>query len=108
MSMFATIKGPDGQVLGSVPVDPSQPGGINQQIRAAVTQMQQHGTIPQTQRHSPQRTPIVQDTPNQYAQQTVRMRFIARGPNGQPQWMEQVVPCPPGVMPGTYVFVGNR
>ncbi len=108
MTMFATLKGPDGNTIGSVPVDPSAPGGINSQIQAAMQQYQQNGTYPQTQRHSPQRTGVVQNTPNQFAQATVRMRYIVRGNNGQPQWTEQVAPCPPGVRPGTYVFVGDR
>lgn len=107
MTMVAQLKDANGHVLGSVPVDPSK-GDINAQVQAAMQQMQQNGSIPMNQRHSPQRTGIVQNSPNQYAQATVRLKFVQRGPNGQPQWAEMVVPCPPGCQPGTYVFVSQQ
>ena len=46
--MYANLRGANGQILGSVAIDPTQPGGLQGQLGAAVQalQTQQNQTVP--------------------------------------------------------------
>lgn len=110
--MYANLRGPNGQVLGTVAIDPTAPGGMQGQLADAVGKLQQTGALPHAAR--PMQPGYV--PPGAYHSQprsgsmpfVCEMRFQAQVAGGGVQWMTRSIPCPPGLPPGVYIHTpGN-
>jgi hypothetical protein len=107
--MYANIRGADGQVLGSVAIDPTAPGGMQGQLADAVQKLQAqqgHG-VPQGARPLPPNilpSGAYQSQPYSQSRPFVcQMRYQTRAPNGAVVWATQSITCPAGLPPGIYV-----
>lgn len=109
--MYANLRGANGQILGSVAIDPTAPGGMQGQLGAAVQAMQaqQSRGVPQGARPLPPAVlppggypgplqPVSQSTPF-----VCQLRYMTRAPNGAVTWATRSIPCPTGLPPGIYI-----
>lgn len=111
--MYANLRDANGQILGSVAVDPTAPGGMQGQLADAMSKLQQTGALPQPGRpmqpgflppggYPGPLQPVSQSMPF-----VCQMRYQARVANGGVQWMTRSIPCPQGLPPGIYIHTGN-
>lgn len=102
--MYASIRGADGQVLGSVAIDPTGPGGMQGQLADAMTKLQQQGGLPQNARpHQPAFLPPGPPQPMSQSRPFLcTMRYLTRTANGQVAWQARTINCPVGLPPGVY------
>lgn len=112
--MYANLRGANGEILGSVAIDPTAPGGMQGQLADAVQRMQQQGAPGAGVPHGaarPMQPGIL--PPNAYQSMPVSqsrpfictLRYMTRAPNGAVQWATRAINCPPGLPPGIYVHV---
>lgn len=97
MTMFATVRGVNGTVLGEIPVDPGK-GDIQQQVAAGIAVLQRQGTMP-----SLDNMPIP-PRHNAPAAAMCELVFPMNLGGGNVQWRSQAMACPAGMPPGRYVY----
>lgn len=102
--MYASLRGADGQVLGSVAIDPSAPGGMQGQLADAMVKLQAQGGLPQNAR--PPQPAFLPPGPPQPTSQSrpfiCQLRYLTRLSNGQVVWQQRAINCPVGLPPGIY------
>jgi hypothetical protein len=89
--MVGVIRGADGAILGQHAVDPTAPGGLQQQLQQiAATRASVAPGL---------RVPLPDTIPGQ-----VMLRFPLRFPDGSVQWVTKAIPMPNGIAipPGVY------
>lgn len=106
--MYANLRGPNGESLGAVAVDPTQPGGLGGALNDAVQKLQAQGHNLPTPGRPPQPSflPPGANQSQPYSQSrpfVCEMRYMTRAPNGQVVWASQSITCPPGMPPGVYI-----
>lgn len=108
--MYANLRGANGEILGSVAIDPTAPGGMQGQLADAVQRMQQQPPgLPHAAR--PMQPGVL--PPNAYQSMPVpqsrpfvcTLRYMTRAANGGVQWATRAITCPQGLPPGIYVHV---
>jgi len=105
--MYANLRDANGNTIGSVPVDPTQPGGLQGALSDAVQRLQSQGhNLPMAQRPmQPTFMPPGPSGPTSQSRPFVcQLRYMARAANGQAQWMTRSINCPAGLPPGIYTF----
>jgi len=110
--MYANLRGPNGEALGAVAVDPTAQGGLGGALNDAVQKLQQQGhNLPIAPR--PPQPPYLPTGANQsqpYSQSRAflcELRYQTRNANGQMVWAAQTITAPPGVPPGVYILAGR-
>lgn len=112
--MYANLRGPNGESLGAVAVDPTQAGGLQGALNDAMQKLQQQGhNLPHAARpHQPSLLPPGANQSQPYSQSRpflIELRYQTRAPNGGVVWAAQTITAPPGVPPGVYILMpGNR
>lgn len=105
MTMYASFRGADGSVLGSVPIDPTRPGGMQSELADAVQRLQHTGNLPTPAR--PMQPMFLPPGPPQPVSQSrpfvCQLRYLQRAANGQLQWATRAINCPVGLPPGDYI-----
>lgn len=103
--MYANIRGADGQVLGSVAIDPTAPGGMQGQLANAMQALQSPRGAP-FQSNRPLPPALLPPGPPQPVSESrpfvCQLRYLTRAPNGQVQWATRSINCPVGLPPGIY------
>ena len=94
--MVGVIRGADGAILGQHAVDPTAPGGLQQQLQNIASQR-----MPGAAAAPGLRIPLPDTIPGQ-----VMLRFPLRFPDGSVQWVTKAIPMPNGIAipPGVYTF----
>jgi hypothetical protein len=105
--MYANLRDANGNVLGSVAVDPTQAGGLQGALSDAMQKLQQTRGLPQAARpHGPGFLPPNAHQNQPYSQSrpfVCQMRYMTRAPNGAVVWATTSITCPPGLPPGVYI-----
>lgn len=112
--MYANLRGANGQILGSVAIDPTAPGGMQGQLADAVSKLQQTGPLPMAAR--PMQPGILPPGgypgPLQPVSQSMpfvcQLRYMTKMANGAVQWVTRAIPCPPGLPPGIYIHTPGQ
>lgn len=110
--MYANLRGPNGQVLGAVAVDPTAAGGLGGALNDAMQKLQQQGHNLPTPARPPQPSflPPGANQSQPYSQSRpflVELRYQTRAANGQMVWAAQTITAPPGVPMGIYILAGR-
>ncbi len=111
--MYANLRGANGEVIGSVAVDPTQPGGLQGALNSAMQRLQQQGhNLPAPGRPpQPSFLPPGANQSQPYSQSrpfVCEMRYQTRNSAGQIVWAAQSITCPPGLPPGVYIHTPSR
>jgi hypothetical protein len=112
--MYANLRDANGNVLGSVAVDPTQAGGLQgalsdamQKLQAAQGQGLPMANLPPM----PSALPPGARMSQPYSQSrpfVCQLRYMTQAPNGQMVWATTAIPCPQGLPPGIYIHTpGN-
>jgi hypothetical protein len=111
--MYANLRDPNGQVLGTVAVDPTKPGGMRGALGDAVQKLQAQGhNLPMAPRPpQPSILPPGAHQSQPYSQSRpflVELRYRTRLADGRVTWAAQTITAPPGVPPGVYYLAPGR
>jgi hypothetical protein len=107
--MYASFRGADGQVLGSVAIDPSAQGGLQGALSDAMNKLQDRGSsgLPMNARPvQPGFLPpgAYQNLPYSQSRPFIcQMRYLTRSANGAVHWQTHSITCPVGLPPGIYI-----
>jgi hypothetical protein len=107
--MYANLRDANGHSLGTVAVDPTAPGGMRNQLADAVAKLQQGRPLPtaamplQPGILPPGGYPGPLQPVSQSMPFVCHLRYLAKLPNGQTQWVSRAIPCPQGLPPGVYI-----
>jgi len=110
--MYANLRGPNGESLGAVAVDPTQAGGLQGALSDAMQKLQQQGHNLPTPGRPPQPgyLPPGANQSQPYSQSrpfVCELRYQTRNAAGQMVWAAQTITAPPGVPPGVYILAGR-
>lgn len=103
--MYANLRGPNGEQLGSTAIDPTAAGGLQRALGDAVERLQTpHGAPVMQGRPIP--PALLPPGPPQPVSQSrpfvCQLRYLTRAPNGVVQWAVRSINCPMGLPPGIY------
>ena len=111
--MYANLRDANGNVVGSVAVDPTKQGGLGGALNDAISRLQQQGHNLPTPARPPQPSfmPPGAGQSQPYSQSrpfVIELRYMTRAANGQMMWSSQTITAPPGVPPGIYIMTPGR
>lgn len=111
--MYANLRDASGNVVGSVPVDPTKAGGLGGALNDAMQRLQQQGHNLPTPARPPQPSflPPGANQSQPYSQSrpfVCELRYQTRNAAGQVVWAAQSITAPPGVPPGIYILAPGR